>query len=1026
MNQANPTQPRLKFRFFGGCKFQCEGKNVRPDTTKTGALLAYLALQSRLQPRHKLIGLFWGDQPEANARRSLRHSLWNIRQQFHCLDQAPVLLSDAQEIAFNHAAGAWIDVQDFERCLKSEAGITAAAARPDDRYALLRQAAELYCGDLLDGVFVNDAPEFEQWLLVERERLRALAIETLQRLVGYCVGWGEHAMGLGYAHRLLELEPWLEEAHQQTMRLLALSGQRSAALAQYETCRCMLAEELNAVPSQETQALYEIIRANTGGNLAERSTPQRKLPPQATPFIGREEELTQLAARLGDPACRLITLVGPGGIGKTRLAVRAAAKCERFRDGIYFVPLAGVASSDLLIPAVADALGLTLHGSESMQAQLLEWLDEKELLLILDNFEHLLAAAELNTEILCAAPGVKILVTSRERLNLREEWIFQVEGLRYPLQEDENSSALSLDTYAAVQLFVQGAQRVHLGFMLGNAEKPLVARVCRLVDGTPLAIELAANWVRLLSCQEIVVRIEQSMDFLTTTLRDLPVRHRSMGAVFEQSWQMLSEDEREVFKRLTVFRGGFCLEAAEPVAGANLDLLASLVDKSFLRRTPSGRYEMHELLRQYGEKKLSEAENTQTLDEHCVYFARFLFSHEEAIDSKRLADALEEIAEEIENIQASWNWATQRRLVHEIKQSFYSLIRFYELRSWFQEGEAAMERAAEAINSLAPEREQQCVLLILYNGIGMFCNRLSRYNKAIRMFEAGLSLSLQLNHRRSLHILSNLATAHFMHGAFFEARQLLEETLAGFREKDDRLNTCIAQVNLGYVLCQIGDYPNAHALLDQALKDFQNFVGRDEIALAHYFLGLAQQGEGDNEQAARCFRSGLDIYHELSHSWGTSLCLSGLASLAIQNGEYDQAAQLAQEGLAYARKVGDAYVMALCLNCMGQMASALGHDNEATGYHLQAIQTAWETEQFPPVLDGLIGMAELELKGGQMQSAGELLAFAIHHPSTCARERDRAARWFVQLESQLTPEAIMAAQKQTLEAVVERIFTSYG
>ncbi len=675
MNIANPFEPKLRIYLLGSCKFLFEGNIIRLETAKTSALLAYLALQTRPQPRQKLIGLFWGDQPEVNANRNLRHALWNIRQKLNLPDQPPILLSDSQGITFNATGDAWLDVREFEQCLKSASDIPVAAL-PDDRYTLLRQAIDLYWGDLLDSIYLDDAPEFEQWMLMERERLRAQALETLQRLVEYYVGWGEYVTGLDYARRLLEMEPWLEEAHRQKMRLLALSGQYSAAVAQYETCRRVLAEELNIEPSHETQALYKSICASMEGNCSERPIPRRRLPPQSTPFVGREEELTQLAGLLDNQACRLITLVGPGGIGKTRLAVRAAAASVGFRDGIYFVPLVGVASSDLLVSAMADALGLTLYGGKSLQEQLLDALREKEMLLLMDNFEHLLPAAEWVAEILRAAPRVKILVTSRERLNLQEEWLISVGGLCYPPKEMEVLSTSCHEPYAAVQLFVQGAQRVRLGFVLTEADQPFVVRVCQLMDGMPLAIELAANWVRLLSCQEVSARLEKSVDFLTTACRDLPARHRSIRAVFDQSWQMLSPDERAVFKRLTVFRGGFRSEAAESVADTTLERLASLVDKSFLRRNPAGRYEIHELLRQYGEEKLSEEEKRQVHEAHCITFIKFLHDRESNSSKGKLKTAFNEVAEEIENIRAGWEWAVLHRRIAEIGQGYYNLYYF--------------------------------------------------------------------------------------------------------------------------------------------------------------------------------------------------------------------------------------------------------------------------------------------------------------------------------------------------------------
>lgn len=1024
--------PVLHLRLFGGCEFRHADSVVRLETLKTSALLAYLVLERTPQPRHKLIGLLWGNLPEASARANLRHALWYLRSAFNAPEHPSLILTEQQTVAFNPAVPYSLDIAEFLNRLKRESELTSDATHPDNRVTLLREAIDLYRGDLLEGFFVDDAPGFEEWLLVERERLRALAIDALHRLVAYYIGWGEYDTGLDYARRLLEMEPWLEEAHRQMMRLLALSDQRSAALAQYETCRRVLAEELNAEPSPETQSLYESIRASAEETRPSRaSAPAHNLPPQATPFIGREAELTQLAALLRNPACRLITLVGPGGVGKTRLAVRAAVNADIYRDGIFFVPLAGVGSVDLLVSAIADALGLTFQGSANPEATLLDYLRQKEMLLLIDNFEHLLAGAQLLAEILQAAPRVKILATSRERLNLREEWLVQVGGLEYPTSPLTSpligeGQGEGLERYSAVQLFIHGAQRVRLGFVLAEDDKPFVTRLCQLVDGMPLAIELAANWVRLLSCQEIVARMEQGMDFLMTTLRDLPARHRSMRAVFEQSWQLLSDEERQVFKRLSVFRGGFQHAAAEQVAGANLGLLASLVDKSFLRRNPAGRYEVHELLRQYGEEKLSEAERIQARDDHCRYFAKFLHTRENDLDSPRTEVVLGEIIEEIENVRACWDWATQQQRVNEIGLAVYSFSRFFAFRSRFQEGEATFGRAIEALSTLTLDQDQLLVLARLYYFQGVFRHRLSRYSQATQALEAGLAISRRIDKPGFLsRSLVELATAQLMHGEFVEAQHLLEEALAGFRKVDDKPNIFNAQQNLSWVFCQMGNYMEASDLLAQAREGFERLGMRYHSAFAHCFLGLVAQGLGELEQAARSFRNGLAIFREFDHSWGVALCLSGLASVAIQNGEYDQATQLAQEGLTNAKKVGESYSAALCLNCLGRIACALGNYDEAKRDHRQAAQTAWGAEQLPPVLEGLIGIAELDAKAGQLQAACELLAFAIQHPSTIASERARAKQLLAELEKQLPLEAIAAAkakaQTTKLEEMVEKI-----
>jgi predicted ATPase len=319
------------------------------------------------------------------------------------------------------------------------------------------------------------------------------------------------------------------------------------------------------------------------------------LPPQLTSFIGRADDLVEIATLLADPACRLMTLIGPGGIGKTRLAIQAAAEAQsHFKDGVCFVGLQPVSSTDFLVPALADALQLTFYGQESPRAQLFHYVSPRNLLLVLDNFEHLLDGVALLIEILEAAPQIKLLVTSRETLNVREEWVREVAAMQVPRNEQD----LDLDSYDAAQLFFERARQAR-GDFKEDRERSYVIRICQLVGGLPLAIELSAARVRTMSCAQIAEEIQRSMGFLSTALRNVPERHRDMYAVFEPSWNRLTCSQRGSFVRLSVFRGGFEREAAEQVAGASPQLLTALVDKSLLRVTPTGRFEMHELVRHH-------------------------------------------------------------------------------------------------------------------------------------------------------------------------------------------------------------------------------------------------------------------------------------------------------------------------------------------------------------------------------------------------------------------------------------------
>ena len=326
--------------------------------------------------------------------------------------------------------------------------------------------------------------------------------------------------------------------------------------------------------------------------IAPPAVPRHNLPVQPTPFVGREDELDQVAQYLADPACRLLTVVGPGGMGKSRLAIQAAEEqLSAFNDGVWFVPLAPLDSADLLSSAIMDALGTPLQGATEPNVQLLNYLRERHLLLILDNFEHLFEGASLVVEMLGSAPQLKVLVTSRERLRLRQEWALSLRGMRVPEGSAAPEEAMAaLEDYSALQLFVQCARRAQSGFSLAAAGTDAVIRICQLVDGMPLAIELAAPWIRVMPCEDIVQEIEGGLDLLTTTLRDVPQRHSSMQAVFKGSWQLLSDRERAVLRQLSVFRGGFRRQAAEVVADASLRVLSSLVDRSWVRATLAGRY----------------------------------------------------------------------------------------------------------------------------------------------------------------------------------------------------------------------------------------------------------------------------------------------------------------------------------------------------------------------------------------------------------------------------------------------------
>jgi predicted ATPase/DNA-binding SARP family transcriptional activator len=567
--------------------------------------------------RAALAGLLWPEMPETNARMNLRKAVIVLRRSV-----GEHIHVTRRSLAFNFDAPHWLDVNGFETAMAMSRELTPATVEA------MKKALDLFQDDFLAQFNVRDAPPFEEWVLSQRARLREMALDGLYRLAAYYYHRGELDLSLDYTRRLLALEPWREEAHRQQMLLLVKMGQRSQALMQYESCCQILAKELGITPSAETMDLAAAIRAGnfgTGGggmmgrgepapvyqSLSQSSPPPftslppvHNLPTQYTPFVGREAEIGDIVQWLQDPTCRLLTLAGPVGIGKTRLAIEAAqrlvdnvTKDASFTNGVFFVPLDEVSSVKALVSAIANALNYPFPDSHDLKEQLVNFLRPKNLLLLLDNFEHLLDGAELISEILTTAPGVKALVTSCQALHIQEEWFHPVRGMAFPTDAGEWSEK-ALEDYCAVQLFTQSARRALPGFSLIE-EAEHVVRICQLVEGMPLGIELAAAWVRALPCQVIAQELEQSLDLLTTTWQNLPPRHRSMHTVFDHSWQRLSATERDVLQKLSVFQDGFQAEVATTVAGASLPELACLIEKSLLQLTPTGSYRIPELLRQF-------------------------------------------------------------------------------------------------------------------------------------------------------------------------------------------------------------------------------------------------------------------------------------------------------------------------------------------------------------------------------------------------------------------------------------------
>jgi non-specific serine/threonine protein kinase len=719
-----------------------------------------------------------------------------------------------------------------------------------------------------------------------------------------------------------------------------------------------------ASAAEVRQALDEVERQTTGAGAPPQRAgaappPASGLPAQPTPFVGRQRELAEVAERLQSPACRLLTLIGPGGIGKTRLALQAAAAhAPAFADGVCFVPLAPISSSDFLLSAIAESLKFTFYGGQDARVQLLNYLRDKQSLLVLDNFEHLLDGAGLIAEMLASAPGLKFLVTSQERLNLQGEWLLEVQGMRVPSSEAEEG----LETYGAIQLFVQSARRVDAGFGLSKEDLPAVIRICRMVAGMPLGIELAAAWVRSLSCAEIAREIERNLGFLTTTLRDVPERHRSLLAVFDYAWNRFSEEERDVFQRLSVFWGGFQREAAGQVAGATLAQLSALVDKSLLRRSASGRYEMHGLLRQYAQKRLVESGEAEAVrGRHLDFYLRLA---EEAEPGLRAADQIAWLARleaEHDNLRAALKWALDGGGIEAGLRLAGALARFWYLRGYWAEGRDWLQRLlsqreAEGMAALeAAAHLRRARAKALYGAAWLANEDASEQG----LYEEALALSRAVGDKWSVAFaLRGLAARANYDGEHARAAAYLNESLALFRELGDDWGEALVSFNQGWVAHDQGEYEEAAERWDDSLKLFREVGDRWGAAVSLGSLGYLARLMNDYPLAAKDSEESLALFRELGDKAGIATSLSRLASVAFRRGEFQQAVGLLEDSRALQHELGSTWGVAFTLSFVGMVACYQGDYRRAEAALQEGLKYAREvvdedTEDFAVILDYL-------------------------------------------------------------------------
>jgi len=739
------------------------------------------------------------------------------------------------------------------------------------------------------------------------------------------------------------------------------------------------------------------------------------LPAARTSFVGRTEELASIDRLLDDPGCRLLTLVGPGGVGKTRLALEAAShRRDRYQHGVHFIPLAAVASADLLPEAVAGSLGFevdTQYSGFAAREQLLDFLRERDTLLVLDNFEHLVEGSGLLAEVVDGAPRAELLATSRERLGIQAEWVLDVDGL---------DVAGNGDLGAAVRLFVERARQADASFGLPGQALPEIARICNLVEGMPLAIELAAAWTPVLTCVEIADEIERGADLLATTARDVPERHRSLRAVCDQSWRLLTERECDVFARLSVFRGTFTREAAAAVAGADLRAVSDLVRKSLVRRLDLGRFDIHAFLRQYAAGRLAEDPDRErrAFEAHAAYHLGELLARRADLLGSGVAGARDELRGELSDLRAAAEWAAVHWDDDAAREAFAALAIFFFIHGEHEGVEtfeailATQERAGvtgrKHLSALVYRARSASWLGYdeHYEQVGQDC--LPQVRAAGLAAETGSCLLA-------------LGSLAFFRDDYTSATTFLEEAAEVFEALGDPLGRGWSLADLGFARQLLDDLAGARAAYEAGCATVDETGNPLFRAYLLSKLGLLSDAEGDYRAAMRLHLEAQRLFTSVGDVGGTGYTLSRSSMSAYCLGDYAEALRLARAGYEAFDSVHHRWgaISALCR--LGFAEAALDDAAAARRDLGHALELASQSQAHSLVLQGLSGVGVLLAREGDDTRAAQLLIASLEHPGMPSTYRMVAQPTLDELTARMAPEALAAAREAAASADLERL-----
>jgi predicted ATPase/DNA-binding SARP family transcriptional activator/DNA-binding CsgD family transcriptional regulator len=949
---------------------------------KAASLVKLLALAPghRLH-REQVMDTLWPDLGARAASNNLRQALHAARRTLDPKpDIAPHYLSlQNEQLALCPGGQCWVDAEALQEA--------AAAARRSREPAAYRAAIELYTGDLL--------PEdrYEEWAEGRRTELQRLYLTLLVEMAGLYEQRENFGGAIETLQRVVGVEATHEEAHEGLMRLYALEGRRGKALAQYERLVEVLSKELGAEPAASSRALREEIEAGrfpkkggerspAGGPEKTSSTSRHNLPAVRSSFIGREREMLEIKRELS--MTRLLTVVGAGGSGKTRLALEVARDLvEVYPDGVWIAELSGLSDGTLVPQAVAGALRIREQPGQPLVDTLIDALRAKNMLLILDNCEHLVeAAARLVDMLLDSCPRLRVLATSREPLDVEGEVRWPVLSLSVP-DTPRSPTRWEVESSEAARLFVERAADRCSGFTLGPENTGAVAEICRRLEGIPLAIELAAARVGLLSVRQISERLEDSLGLLTGGGRTRTPRQRTLQGALDWSHDLLSEQEMVLFRRLSVFSGGWTLQAAEAVGtgesvrrGEVLELLSGLVEKSLVvaETTEKGevRYRLLEPIRHYARQKLEESEEAEVVRRwHAEFFLALAEEAEPKLRGPEQGKWLDRLESEHDNLRAALDWSAERRAESGLRLSA-ALWQFWYVRGFLSEGRRRLEEGI-ARHPAAPAK----VRAKAFDGAGWLAQAQGDYESARALYEEQLKLSHALEDEGGIaRSLGNLGSVALSQGEHERATGLLRKSLALHRKLGSQEETITVLLDLGASASSQGDLAQAIVWFREGLAFCREFGDKFGAAASLGNLGKATLLRGDHERATTLLAESLALFRELGDRLDIAVALIHLGFAALSHGEHERSAELLEESLQLSRELGDKLSIAKSLEGMASVAAVRGRAHQAAR-HWGAAQALRENIGAPVLSDELtlhepyIDAARTQLARGAWEAAQE-------------------------------------------------------